>query len=906
VIRSRASWLSLALGIAAGCDGSFGKTQTPPATPRPADLAGSAAAGSVAPPPPRSDGRLPRTVTPLRYGLSLHIDPSAPRFSGVASIQVEVSEPTSYVVLHARDMNIHSAVVQAGGLSFTATTSTRIARGGVQAEELLLTLPRPLPEGQARIEITYDAPFAADLAGLYRVEEAGRSYAYSQFEVADARRAFPCFDEPGFKTPYEVTIEAPRGNVALSNSPEISAVEGQGGMVLHRFAASPPLPSYLVAFAVGDFDIVEWQKDPFPIRAITTKGRGNLTSLALEGATSLVAHLGEYFDIPYPYAKLDLVAVPDFAAGGMENPGLITFRDALLLLDARRATAASRRAQAVVLAHELAHQWFGDLVTMEWWDDIWLNEGFATWAEAKVVDSYQPSFGATLEQIAGVQHVMDIDALKTARAVREPVRTKSEAEEAFDGLTYDKGAAVLRMIESWLGPDVFRRGVQRYLREHAWKNARAADLFHSLEFVSTQKVGQLAGGFLDQTGVPEVVTSWTCGTSAGNKLELSQSEWRPLGDRREPRPGWTLPVCIDSDVQKGRSCFTLGRELIVRELGANCPAWVHPNADGAGYYRFVLDAGHLLALARASHSLSAADRLGMVSNAWAEVRQGAIPPLTITELLPLLDDETNRYVVDQIVATLQGLDGALVDDDVRPAFRLWTAARLSGHKAALGWEPSPREEDDRTAMRRSVLWAMGEIAGDRKTLEEAEAYAARWLRDPNAVPADTALAALPLASMNAGAPRLAELRAAAEGAKTPEDRVLAIRSMGTFDDPAVLRAAFDLSLTPALKLSELRYLFGAAVGHRAARPVLLAWEKENWSKLNARLGGSFGRGMLVSVVGTLCTRAEREEAEAFFVPATREVEGIKRPLDEAIESAGLCVALREHGAAEIAKRFQRR
>ncbi len=869
-----------------------------------------AALPSTTPPPPREDGRLPPSAVPQHYRVALAIDPGQPRFSGVTTIDVDVPQATYFVVLNARDMNVSRAVARVGGVELPAIASPRLASGGVTPEELVLTFTRPLPAGPAVIEIGYDAPFATDLAGLYRVEEQGRWYAYTQFESTDARRAFPSFDEPGFKTPYDVTISAPSGMVALSNSPETASPAGApdagDGERLHTFATSPPLPSYLVAFAVGDFDIAEGRADPFPIRVITTKGRAHLASLALEVAAALVDKLGAYFDMRYPYAKLDLVAVPDFAAGAMENPGLVTFRDVLLLVDPLHATTAARRSQAEVIAHEFAHQWFGDLVTMKWWNDIWLNEGFATWAEAKVVDQWKPNFGATISQIAGIEHVMDTDALKSARAVREPVRSTSEAMEAFDGITYQKGAAVLRMIESWLGPDVFQRGVQRYVHENAWKNASADDLFKALDFVSTQKVDELASGFLDHPGVPQVLSNYKCTGDTG-RLELRQSEWHPLGDpegsARDKRV-WMLPVCVAVDGQKSRNCFTLGADPIARNPGAHgCPSWVYPNASQAGYYRFLVEREKLFALARAGRSLDPTERLGLVSNAWAGVRQGAIAPGVLLDFLPLFDADTNRFVVEQVIDALRGVDQALVDDAARAAYQKYAVARLGARKRALGWwPPSGHQEldDDNALERRSVLWAMGEMANDETTLNEADKYARAWLRDRANVGADTAAVAVPLASIGAGEARLVELREAIRNAQTPEDRVIAIRAMGMFDDPVVLRKAFDLALGDELKLSEWRYLFGAASSHRAARGVLYAWEKENWEKIRAKAPNSLARGM-VDVAGTTCTPAERDDAQAFFTGATKGMEGVKRPLDEALESAALCIALRQHGASDVAQ-----
>jgi len=876
------------------------ETGSGPAAPAP--LGSGSAAATVGPPAPapRDDGRLPATVTPQRYALALRIDPTQTRFSGTTNIEVAVPEPTWNVVMHARDMTVSRAVAHvAGAPDIPAAATTRLANGGVIQEELVLTFARPLPQGQAVIEIAYDAPFAPDLAGLYRVKEGDAWYAYTQFEATDARRAFPCFDEPGFKTAYDVSITAPRGMLALSNAPEASHEDAADGTVVYHFETSRPLPSYLVAFAVGDFDVVQGQTSPFPIRAVTPKGKGGLTSLALEASAALVAKLGDYFDVRYPYPKLDVVAVPDFRAGAMENPGLVTFREELVEIDPARATTTARRRQAMVIAHEFAHQWFGDLVTAKWWDDIWLNEGMATWAESKMVDAWKPTFGATTEEIAGVQHVMDTDALHSARAVRQPVHSVSEAMESFDGLTYEKGAAILRMLESWLGADTFRRGVQRYVHANAWGNASANDLFDALDYVSAQKVGAIASDFLDHPGVPSVLLSWKCGGKNGGKLELRESEWKPLGGGGDPPRTWTLPVCVASEGQKGKSCFTLGAEPIARDLGGQCPGWLYPNAEEAGYYRFVLERPQLLALAHSARSLGTVDRLGLVSNAWAEVRQGALDPSALFEVLPTFDGETNRFVIEQLTSVVEDMDRSLVDDGDRPAFRRWVTARFAGKKASLGWEAGKKEDDDRALARHDVLFAMGHVAHDAATLAEAEKYAQKWLKDPTSVPSDTAAVAVPLASILAGAPRLEELRAAAKSARTPQDRILAIRAMGWFDDPAVLRKAFDLALTDEIRLGDLRHLFGPALGRREATAALYAWEKESWGKIRAHLPAR-GGGMLVGVAGAMCTKADHDDAKAFFEPATVAMEGVKRSLEERLEEASLCTALREHGAANVA------
>ncbi len=884
--------------LAAGACGASSRDVRPPPPPK---------VDAAAPPAPPADvdGRLPRTVSPERYRVSLKIDPSKDRFSGTTSIDVSVPAPTWHVVLNARDLQIGRAVASAAGRTLPAMVTARHAPGSASADEIVLTFAEPLGPGPATLAIDYDAPFAPDLAGLYRVDQAGRSYVFSQFEVADARRALPCFDEPGFKTPYEVTVTAPRGLVALSNAPEIANEDAPDGASVHRFAPTPPLPSYLLAFAVGDFDVAEGRKSPVPIRVVTVKGRGGQVGAALEAADGLVTTLSAYFAMPYPFAKLDLVAVPDLSSGAMENPGLITFREALLVQDPARATTGLRRAQAVTLAHELAHQWFGDLVTMRWWDDLWLNEGFATWAEAMAVDAWQPSFGATQDALSGLGGVMDADALPSARAVRQHIGSVIEADAAFDGLTYDKGAAVLRMIERWIGPDTFRRGVQRYLRDNAWKTARADDLFRALDYVSTDHVESFASPFLDRPGVPEVFARRVC-AAGKSTLELREGRWQALGAPPPPGAGvpWTVPVCVAAEGRKGAACFTVGQEPIARELGPGCPAWFHPNADQVGYYRFVVDPAQMLSLARGGAALDAIQRFGVVDSAWAAVRAGAMDPGTLLDVLKAFDGETNRRVLSEVVGVLRGVDDSLVDDVVQDRYRRFVAARLGARKRALGWEggsASPTAaDDDRAIQREIVLAAMGDVAHDESTLREADVYARKWLADPASVPADVAAVAVPMASMRAGKDRLDALRAAAKRLEVP-DRTIALRAMGAFEDPAVLFDAFDAAIGGEVKLSELRHVFGSALGHRATRPALFAWEKSHWTKLGERLPGSFGRGQLIEVAGVMCTAAERAEARAFFEDAVKPLEGMPHALDNALEGSAMCVALREHGSADLSR-----
>jgi aminopeptidase N len=861
----------------------------------------------VAPPAPaaREDGRLPPLATPLRYALSLRVDPGTDRFSGITTILVDVPQKTWHLVMHGADLRIASAKALVGGEAIEATTTARKAFGGRAPEEIVLTFARPLPPGQATLELSYDAAYPRDLRGLYRVKEADRWYAFTQFEATDARRAFPCFDEPGFKTPFDVMIAAPKGMLAFANAPEIGRQENSA-TVTYRFATTPPMPTYLVAFAVGDLDVAEGPTSPVPIRLVSAKGKASMGRNAIDATANIVRRLGAYFGSSYPYPKLDIVAVPDFAAGAMENPGLVTFREELLLLDPQRASTGSKRSQAYVIAHELAHQWFGDLVTAKWWNDLWLNEGFAVWAESKIIEEWQPSWGAKMTDRAGSLGVMEADVLLSARRVRQPVVSTEDAMEAFDGITYQKGSAVLGMLESYLGEKTFQQGVRDYLRANAWKNAAADDLLDALSKASGKNVRQMASTFLDRTGVPVVETRLVC--EQGNRwhVELSQEPWRLLGSGAPPAQSpWTVPVCVRAEGQSEKKCAELsaGAPAIIGGTG-RCPQWILPNPDLSGYYRYTLPPKDFTALANAAPKLEPVARMGVLSNFWADVRAGHIPADAMLEILPAFDRETDRRVVDAVIWILRNMDEALVEDAARPAFRAYVAARLAGHKKRLGWEaskPAAPDEEERALARQAVLRALADLAEDDATLREAEDRAARWLKDPASVDPEIGQLALELASRRAGADRLEALRQVAKNAKAPQDRVAAIRAMASFEEKSVLDRALDWMLTDEVKIQDVRYVIPTAM-RRQTRANAIAWVKAHWDALRAKLPGAFA-GRLMHIAGNACTQKDKDDLEAFLRPHAAEIPGGNRPLAEGLEASSLCVALRAHGAASVTKHF---
>lgn len=872
-------------------------------------------------PEPLKSGRLPGTAAPLRYAVSLVVDPSKDRFLGNVTIDIEIPKLTQAIVMHARDLTISSAELMAEGRTVQVKTSSRMSSGGREApEELVLTLPSPVRPGRGQVRIAYSGSLDQKLEGLYRVKDGGGDYAFTQLEPMEARRVMPCFDEPGFKVPFDVKVTVPKESVAFGNMNEVDRTTSEDGKsTTFTFATTPPLPTYLIALAVGPLEVREGPKAPVPIRLIAPKGKSKLGELGIEATAGLTALLGEYFDRPYPYPKLDLVAVPEFGYGAMENPGLITFREDKILLDPATASTAARRGMAEIVAHEVAHHWFGDLVTMGWWDDLWLNEGFATWMETKVVDMWRPSMEARLEALAWKGDVMKEDALDSARAVRQPVLSTGDAYEAFDGITYGKGAAVIDMLESWLGEEPFRDGVRAYIKAHEHGSATSNDLFKALKNASGKDVLPVASTFLDQPGVPLVRAELSCLKGGPPVVKLAQSRYRAkpgAAAAAEGGPLWKIPICVAYEGAAGGapSCKLMeGRSdelalMAAEEAGkpaakakaapARCPRWIYPNANEAGYYRFALPKAQLSALTASMKDLDIRARIGIVGHAWALVQSGDLEADALLDLLTSLRGERHRLVLEQVVNVLWGVGHALVDDESRGAYRKYVSGLLLPIAKELGWDAKKGETEDRKLLRRTIFRALSNLAEDPWLFSEADKKTAAYLRDPRLVDADIASIALRISSRRASDKRFDELLGALARAETPEHRNMVLGALGSLGSPALVRRSLDLMLSDRVRQGDGFHIMWSAASWPDMRPRVLSWVKESFDELKKKLP-SYLLGRFAGQVGMLCEAGARDEAAAFFKEALKEVDGASRPLAQGIEEATLCIDLRAREGGRV-------
>lgn len=841
--------------------------------------------------PPDGHRRLGREVVPRHYALDLRIDPAAERFSGTAAIEVEIAASTRRIPLHAQGLELERAAIESGGV--TRDLAATPGRNGA----LLLESDAALPPGRATLHFAWAGPLPQTPHGLYRVEDGGRWYAFTQFEPLEARRAFPGFDQPEFKTPFAVTLRVPAGSIALSNAPLLRE-DGDDRERVFVFRETRPLPTYLVAFAVGAFDLVDGAADP-PTRLVATRGKGRLAGYALERTPRILSWLVDYFDQPYPFAKLDLVAVPNFGAGAMENVGLVTFRERLLLLDGDDAPIWSRYASQAVIGHELAHMWYGNLVTMPWWDDLWLNESFASWMAAKLLEDVDPELDSRLDAVLSVQDTLDLDSRRGARRIRQPIRDGGDVYNAFDAITYGKGAAVLRMIEAWIGEQSFREGVRAYMREHAYGSGGTSELLAALEQASGRAVTASLDSFLDQPGAPLVETTLECPADGSPSLRLRQTRALPAGSDAPVGRPWKIPVCValgtgDPERPRERECFLLERREQRVELSREgCPLFVHPNDGERGYYRFRLPAEQLVALVR-DHldDLEDAEVVAIPGHYRALLEAEAIPVEDLLVVLRILARHPKRQVVSAVTDVWWTLYEVGIPDPESPVAEA-LAAELRGllgpRLDRIGVLPQPRESADARLLRGPLVRALAELGGDPWIRSRARTAARDFLAKPDAVDEEVLGLLLPIAARE-GDDRLWEgLVAILADPPSPGVRDTLVRALGSFEDPALLRQSLDLLLDGRLLAQDHRTVTHA-IG-RDQRDVAWTWLTDRYATLLSKLGPLSATG-LPDVASGLCSLEDAARVEAFFATADGAPSGTRRNVELVVEKISRCARLR--------------
>ncbi len=847
-------------------------------------------------------GRLPEGVTPTHYTLWMEVVPSRERFRGRVDIRVQLDAPRRVIWMHGQDVNVTEAEVLPDGQEAVLGRFEQVDDSGVAA----LRLDEEVGPGEVEISLTYDAPFDRQLKGLYRVDTGGESYAFTQFEATSARLAFPCFDEPRFKTPFDITLAVQPDHEAVSNTTPDSTRTVEG-MKEVRFSETLPLPTYLVAMAVGPLDIVEHapippngvRSRPLPFRGVAARGRGARLAYALEHTAPLVAYLEEYFGTEYPYDKLDIIAVPDFASGAMENAGAITFRETLLLLDPAQAPEDQRRGFAHVMAHELAHQWFGNLVTMPWWDDIWLNEAFATWMGTKTVAAVHPEYHADIGMVRSIHYAMGADSLVSARRIRQPIDTNHDIRNAFDAITYRKGGGVLEMFERWMGEDTFRDGIREHMSRHRFGTATADDLLDALSQLAGQDVATPFNTFLEQPGVPLLEATRSCGDE-GNALVVRQRRYLPVGSAGDAAQRWQIPVCIrwGAGRETEDTCELVTEAEARIDLGERCPDWVMPNARAAGYYRFTMPPEDIARLTGAGwRQLDARERLSVadaLSSAYSAATLEA--PAVLGNAGRFAADEARYVAVEPMGLISFAREQVATDDAERARVAAFAERTYRARARALGWGPRRgRAEDGETALlRESVQSFLAHTARSAAARREAARLGRAYLGDdgalhPDAVEASLVSVVLAVAVQEGDAAffdRLLERVLASDDALF---RGHGLEALGSTHDPALAERALALALDPRVRVNEVTITLGRQLGMRETRDAAWVWLQAHFDDVFGRVATTRA-GYAPWYLTGFCSEARAAEVEAFFAPRIEALPGGPRNLAGALEAIRLCAA----------------
>ena len=847
---------------------------------------------------PDNPYRLPRTVVPSRYDLTLAPDLDAATFAGEETVTVEVVTPTAEVVLNALEIEIDAATIQVEGedrpLAATVTLDPK-------TERATLAFPAELPAGPASLHLRFRGILNDKLVGFYRstyTDDRGapRVLATTQMEATDARRAFPCWDEPDAKAVFGVTLVVPGDLLAIANAGEIGREPAGEGKVAVRFADTMPMSTYLVAFVVGPLVATDpVDVDGKPLRVVHPPGKEHLAQFALEVGAFALRYFTDWFGMAYAGDKLDLVAIPDFAFGAMENVGCVTFRERLVLVDPALATQAELQVVVDVIAHEIAHMWFGDLVTMKWWNGIWLNEAFATFMEMTCTDAFRPEWQRWVDFGLARSAAFDTDALASTRPVEYPVVSPEDADGMFDVLTYEKGASVVRMLEQYLGADRFRAGIRRYMARHQFGNTETSDLWDALEAETGEPVRRIAESWIFQGGFPEV----TVGLDGGSGVTLTQRRFAYDGggvaggeDER-----WSVPVVVrhDGDETATQRVLLDGPSASL-PLDGGSPRWVNANAGAHGFYRVRYTGALLDGLLANLDALSPLERYTMVDDAFAAVLSGSIGAADFVGLVERYGDERDLSVWERIVGGLGQIDRLAVAD-AATALHTRVAALIGPVRVELGAAARPGDDDRTRTLRGLLLQAAALLAEDEAAVERAGALLEQFLAhapslDPSlASPALVVMATLGDVGLH---DRLSDRFRTADN---PQDRERLRMALAHFRDPEALGRTLALSLSGDVRTQDAPFLLRDTIVNRDNGPAAWAFVTENWPEIEKRFpANSLSR--LVGGIRTLSDRAVAEHAEAFL--ADHPIPQGTLQVRQHIERMWVSVALAEREAARLA------
>ncbi|HJO83064.1 MAG: M1 family metallopeptidase [SAR202 cluster bacterium] len=839
---------------------------------------------------------LPLDVNPKQYVLELEPNFDDFTFTGSESIELDVVQSTDRIVLNSMEIEIQSGAVSANG----SDQQAREIAFDTDAETVTFVFDSALPAGPATLAIGFTGELNDKLRGFYRsnyqdLDGAEKFLASTQFESTDARRAFPCWDEPSRKATFDVTLVVPSHLATISNTEEVSREERPDSKVAVRFAPTPVMSTYLVAFVVGDLACIEDTAEGGTlIRVWATKGNEEKGRFALETSLDLLAYFNEYFGMSFPLSKLDHLAIPDFAAGAMENWGAITYRETALLVDPDHSSAITREVVAAIISHEMAHMWFGDLVTMAWWDDLWLNESFASWMGDKAVDVLHPEWEMWTQFLThDTTNALSLDGLANSHPIEQEVNNPAEIGQLFDAISYSKGASILRMLEQYLSPDAFRDGLRIYLNRHKYNNARTRDLWNALGEASGQPVAEIMDTWTTQTGYP-VLDVTVDRDDDGMEVGLTQRRFMyedVLGTSESRDDRWKVPVgartASDADpVRTLMETESTTVRLKPASYGTN-DEWIKVNPLHTAFYRvrYPTDELQKLVAPIRSKTLPAADRLGVQNDTYALVKAGHLPATDFLTIAEAYVAETDASVCGDLAANLNGLDGLVATEEFYPRFQAFARSIFKPIGDHIGWDPTPNEGHRDALLRSTALSQLGHFE-DEDTLAEAARRFKRYIDDPANVTPDTRAVVFAMAAKR-GDRSTYDLMWDLEKAETlHEQKIRFLYALCSYTQPDLLQETLERSLGSEVRSQDTIRGVSAVASNRHGLDIAWDFVKDNWAEFDRRYGeGGFGLMHLVSLTSMFTTEERREDVQRFFTD--NPVPGAERAVRQSLERMSL-------------------
>ena len=806
----------------------------------------------------RTPGKLPKTIVPLRY--AIRIEPSIEKavLRGSETIEIEVREAVREVVLNSLNLEIDKATLNA------AKPIALTPKLDVEKQTLTFALAEELPPGKYTLVLEYHGKLTEQTEGLYltryQVGAVDKLALTTQFQATDARRMFPCWDEPVFRAAFQLTAVVPEKHTAISNMPAERETKLAEGLKEVVFAPSPSMVSYLVAFSAGEFDVLRDQVDGIQLGVYFTEGKRELARYAMEATKKIVPYYNEYFGVKYPLPKLDQISFANTAAGGMENWGCIIYSDTAFLFDPKTSSHSAQERAFEVIAHEIAHQWFGDLVTMAWWDNLWLNEGFASWMGTKATDHFNPDWNTWTRAAGDKERAMALDARATTHPIQQPVETEAQAGDAFDEITYQKGQSFIRMLESYLGEEKFREGIRRYMARHKFGNTTTADLWIALAEVSGKPVREFAAGWTEQPGFPVVKVSQMSGLGksvdfAPERFTLNQTDAKPLT--------WTIPVRMSKGINaKASGLLILDPKDSTGAMFESPQPFIKANLGDVGYFRCQYDEPLFARLMAHLAELSEADRLNLLNDSWALTQAGRVPAASYLELATKLAGDDSFAIVAQIAGGLEFIDTLARGRTERGQFREWARSLLQPQLDKLGWDAKPGEKPLDDLRRNTVIHALGSL-GDEAVLREGRVRFARYIEKPTTLTGEQRDNVWWLAGRGADEAIYQQLREAAKKTDSVEQKRSLYGALAAAHDPALIQKTLAIALTDELPPQQAARIVQRVAGSGEQPELALEFAQKHITELVAKLSSFRANDYIADVFENFTDASRADELEAW-------------------------------------------